>query len=1003
MKNRHTKHYNRSLLSAALATCLVFGVAPAMAQSTSATLRGQVASGSTITVTNVNTGLSRSVQASTNGSYTIPGLPPGTYRVEGGSGGTRTITLAVGQVATVDLAQAAAPLPADGVTNLDSVVAVGQFVPETTTSEVATYVSMKQIDALPQNSRNFLAFADTVPGMVFSDDGNEARLRSGAQSANSINVFIDGVGQKNYVTPGGLTGMDDSPGNPFPQSAIGEFKVITSNYKAEYDQISSAAIVAVTRSGTNDLHGAVFWDRYTDAWTSPDPDEEIAGKKTEEEVNQFGAWLGGPILKDRLHYFISYEGKDILRPEIIEPPSQVDPSTLPDFIRNEYGPTTRPFKSDLYFAKLSFQATDNHLMEFSARRREELNLSGIGGGNRGAHSYATNIPNEETRLDLRSVYTATHWMNDAHVTYEEAGYNPRPVEQGTSARYVVINPANPGPANNPNVLVVLNSGSGGSFQDKTQKGWSIQNDFTWYGWENHTIKAGFKYKKIDLKAFQQFPPYPRYWYDVNDTGDQPYRVEYTTARVGRDPFVSTSNSQFGIYIQDDWQVTDRLMLNLGVRWDVEDNPSYTDKVLDPAIAAALRNWTNLDNTDYDIENYISDGSNRSNDKDNFAPRLGFSYDLTGDQRHVIFGGAGRSYDRTIFDLMAREYYAAAFTTYTINFATPLHPCTGTCIPFNPALMTEEGLAAYAAANPVAGGEIQLINNDFKTPYSDQYSLGMRNVFEVAGQDWSSSVTLQHIRSRDNFYMRLGSRRADGSFHQYEAQGQTWGNAPFIAVPGYGNLILADNGFAYNQNSLLISLDKPFTDASPWGFGLAYTFTDAEENRPRAGVGETYLFDYPFVRDQFYRSVEVPRHRLVLTGIYSPGWDLTFSSKLVVQSQAPIYATNGLLSPANGTCAPITGNANCGDLYRYYDPVTPNGAFGYKQLDLAVEKGFDLPGNFMFKLRGDVLNVFDWRNWNQYDTNWGPAGGPQNLNVGYVNGNNIDGPTRTFKLSARLEW
>ena len=96
---------------------------------------------------------------------------------------------AVGQVATVDLAQAAAPLPADGVTNLDSVVAVGQFVPETTTSEVATYVSMKQIDALPQNSRNFLAFADTVPGMVFSDDGNEARLRSGAQGASQISGF----------------------------------------------------------------------------------------------------------------------------------------------------------------------------------------------------------------------------------------------------------------------------------------------------------------------------------------------------------------------------------------------------------------------------------------------------------------------------------------------------------------------------------------------------------------------------------------------------------------------------------------------------------------------------------------------------------------------------------------------------------------------------------------------------------------------------------------------
>ena len=109
----------------------------------------------------------------------------------------------------------------------------------------------KQIEALPQNSRNFLAFADTVPGMVFSDNGSEARLRSGAQSANSINVFIDGVGQKNYVTPGGLTGMDDSPGNPFPQGAIGEFKVVTNNMSAEYGRAAGATINVSYRSGTN--------------------------------------------------------------------------------------------------------------------------------------------------------------------------------------------------------------------------------------------------------------------------------------------------------------------------------------------------------------------------------------------------------------------------------------------------------------------------------------------------------------------------------------------------------------------------------------------------------------------------------------------------------------------------------------------------------------------------------------------------------------------------------
>ena len=1002
MKKSHSKRYNLNMLSCALAACLLMTAPTAFAQSTSATLRGQVAAGSMITVTNVETGLRRTAQGGATGSYTIPGLPPGTYRVEGGSGGTRDITLAVGQVATVNLGQAAPAIPADGVTTLDRVVASAEFVPETKTSEVATYVTAKQIEMLPQNSRNFLAFADTVPGMLFTDNGSESRIRSGAQGANNINVFIDGVGQKNYVTPGGITGQDDSPGNPFPQSAIGEFKVITSNYKAEYDQISSAAITAVTRSGSNDFKGAVFWDRYTEAWRKPTPDEEVAGSKTEEKYEQFGAWVGGAIIKDRLHYFLSYEGKDIIRPVSIEPPAQVNLANLPESIRSEFGATSRPFKSDLYFGKLSFQASDDHLIEFSARRREELNLSGIGGT--GARSYATDIPNKETRLDLRSVYSAQDWMNDAHITYESAGYNPSPVENGTSARYVVINPTNPGSASNPNLLTVLNTGSGPSFQDKSQKGWAIQDDFTWFGIDGHTIKAGFKYKKIDLKAFQQFPPFPRYWYDINESMTLPFRVEYTSPRSGRDPFVSTGNTQFGIYIQDDWEVTDKLMVNMGIRWDVEDNPSYTDRVLDPTIAAALRNWTNIQDTDYDIENYISDGGNRKNDKNNFAPRLGFSYDLTGDQRHVIFGGAGRAYDRTIFDYMAREFYGGAFTTYTINFRTPLHPCTGTaCIAFNPALATPEGLAAYAAANPVAGGEIQLLNNDFKTPYSDQYSLGMRNRVELWGQDWNTSVTLQHIRSRDNFYMHLGSRRPDGSFHQYEAQGQTWGGSPFIAVPGYGNLILGDNGFAFNQNSLLLSIDKPYTDSSPWGVGIAYTYTDGEENRPNASEGETYLFDYASVRDQFYTSTGVPKHRLVLTGIYSPGWDLTFSSKLVLQAPTPISAVNNTLSPANGTCTPITGAANCGALNSFYDPVMPVYDIGYKQFDLAAEKRFQLPGDFAFKLRADVLNVFNWRNWNQFDTGWGPAGGPVNPNVGVVNGNNIDGPTRTFKLSVRLEW
>jgi hypothetical protein len=266
---------NRTLLACALASCLAVAAPSVLAQSTAATVRGQVlvdsvpASDAQITATNVATGLTRKVQASGDGNYNVGGLPPGTYRIDvvaGGKTDSQTITLQVGQTATLNLATGGvAETAAPGVaTTMEAVTVTATPVFETKTPEVATYISQMQIESLPQASRNFLAFAEIVPGMLFDRRASGAsQLRSGAQSSNGINVFIDGVGQKNYVLKGGIGGQDQSPGNPFPQLAIGEYKVITSNYKAEYDQISSAAVTAVTKSGTNEFHGEFFWDSTT--------------------------------------------------------------------------------------------------------------------------------------------------------------------------------------------------------------------------------------------------------------------------------------------------------------------------------------------------------------------------------------------------------------------------------------------------------------------------------------------------------------------------------------------------------------------------------------------------------------------------------------------------------------------------------------------------------------------------------------------------------------------
>ncbi|HEY4530845.1 MAG TPA: TonB-dependent receptor [Luteimonas sp.] len=994
----------RSLLCCALAAGMLLSAPAALAQSTSATLRGQVmvdstrAAEATVTATNTATGLTRSVQ-SANGSYSLAGLPPGRYRIDvtaDGRSHSQDVVLAVGQTATLDLGVGgvAETAAAGDATSIDAVVVTGQSMVEMRTSEIATYVTQRQIEALPQGSRNFLAFADTVPGMQFvtSPNGSESQLRSGAQGSNNINVFIDGVGQKNYVTPGGITGQDDSRGNPFPQSAIGEYKVITSNYKAEYDQISSAAVTAVTRSGSNDFEGSFFWDRTSDGWRSKTPAEEEGGYKNEEVTEQYGATFGGPIVRDMLHFFLAYEAKDYVVPRDVRPPDQFGPGLLPPDLAAVYGGYSVPFNQDLYFGKFSLQLGEAHLVELSLRYREEDSISP--GDSVSGPDFSTNFTNDETRVDLRYQFSSTDWLNDAHLTFEDAAYNPVPVTAGPGLRYTIINPENP----NDTRFAVLNIGGGPTFQDKGQRGIGFQNDLTFFGWAGHTVKMGVKYKQVDLNAFQRNPPYPQYFYDVNEGLAQPYRITFTAPLEGRDPYVESDNRQFGIYIQDDWEVNDRLTLNLGLRWDYEDNPSYTDYRLAADVVDVLRASPNFQNAEYDIERYIATGGNRDNFKDAWQPRIGFSYDLAGDQRHVLFGGAGRSYDRNIFDYMAREYYGGAFTGYELRFDTPLHPCdpaeVANCVAFDPALLTPEGIEAYIAANPRGGGEVYAFNNDLKTPYSDQFSIGIRNTWEALGHQWNSSATIAHIRSRDGIYFRLGNRFEDGSFRRFPGvpDAISGGDGPWgQGFPGYSNLILGDNGIEYNLNSLLLSLNKPYTADSGWALNLAYTYSDAEESRPNASNGETFYFDGPVLGGRNYLSTGVPKHRLVLSGLADLGWGTTFSGKLTLASHTPRDATNCIARIAPG------------DPYCYYDPYVPEGSIGFKQFDMALEKRWDTGSALGFKVRADVLNVFNWRNWNQFDGFRGNYEQGVNEDFAYRSGNEILLPTRTFKLSFGLDW
>jgi len=431
-------HFKKNLLASLVATSVVAIAGAPMnswAQTATAILRGKGPPSTTITATNIATGVVRRTTTAADGSYGLAGLQPGTYRIDAGPGTQKVVTLTVASTATLNLA-ASAPAPAGPTTTLAGVNVTATTLTEVKTSEIATTISQHQIDTIPQVSRNFLEFADTVPGVVFSlDSSGHTSLRGGAQNNSSVNVYIDGVGQKSYVKEGGVSGQFASQGNPFPQLAIGQYKVITSNYKAEFDQISSAAVTADTKSGTNKFHGEVF-DTYTnDHLRAATPSEDNAHQKTGSHEKEFGFAIGGPIIKDKLHFFATYERKLFDTPTTVTLGNPVPgvAAFLPPSVAAQAGPAGLPFTEKLGFAKIDWEPTDRDRFELSGQLRKEGQFDNIGGVT--ARAAGIDVINNDERYSLRWQHSGEAYFNELLFTHETAYNNPTSLGFGNGAVY----------------------------------------------------------------------------------------------------------------------------------------------------------------------------------------------------------------------------------------------------------------------------------------------------------------------------------------------------------------------------------------------------------------------------------------------------------------------------------------------------------------------------------------------------------------------------------------
>jgi hypothetical protein len=910
------KRMFRPFLFALLATALA---AAAAAQSTTATIRGKVTNDQNAPLANAKieavgttSGFVSTINAGPDGSFQLAGLTPGEYTIVVSAPDfeprSQTVTVRVGQNLNITFV-----MTSTAVIN-ESITVVGDQFIDTRSSEASTNVTPQQIENLPQDDRNFLNFAALAPGIRLSTDPQRKTIASDAQPAEQTNVFIDGVSFKNDVLQGGIVGQDASRGNPFPQNAVQEFRVITQNYSAQYEKAASAIITAVTRSGGNDFNAQAFWFYQPRQWVSDlEKNFQFSTLATNQDYrrDQFGLAIGGPIIQDKLHYFVSYERDD----EDATTPVSIANAAFANQFGQFNGIFPSPFKSDLGFGKLSWQPAQNQLVDWSGNYRKEDEVRDF--GTTTSYEAASKIKNKVNGTTLRYQWNNDQALNQATLSWQSFSWNPVPVNPNLVGR---------------NYEGVIRVGGGSTVQEFEQRRIQLRDDYNFAAFQaagDHSLQVGANvdFLHYDVNKFLTGNPVYNFRNDPANgfTFAQPFEAQFGFG----DPTLSADNRQYGIYGQDTWRINQRLTLNLGIRWDYETDQFDTDYVTPANIVAALRGKVD--------DSYFSTGNERKQYQDAYQPRLGFSYDVRGDSRSVVFGGFGRYYDRLFLNATLDERYRLQFPTYRIQFSPDGRPGT---IQWNDSYLTPEGLRALVASGQTSP-EIFLLNNNTKPPYSDQWNLGVRQAFG----SWLGSLSYNNVRGYRGF---------------------TWLSATGICcsalVPGFGNVIISDpEGKDYWYEGIYLTLDRPYTGR--WGAHLAWTHGKAEQNG-----NDLFSLDYPSAAQ--YPRHEVPgseRDRIVANAIFGLPWDVRFSTNLSFGTGGATNVldfTQGFDLPARQRTHPFERS------------IRPPKTWGFasRSIDFRLQKDFDI-GPTSITLVGEIFNAFNWTNFGCLNNFIGPEGNP----------------------------
>jgi hypothetical protein len=905
---------------ALLLFCLAFGAAGAAAQSTTqgavgGTVKdpqGAVVANAPVTVRNEETNKEFSATTDDEGRFRVVQLDPGNYTVTIGASGfaaytQQKVVVEVGRVTPLDI-----NLSVSGAQETVQVTSEAPVI-NTEQQDFSTNINQTSINNLPINGRRWSNFALLTPGAV--PDGTFGLISFRGISGLLNNNTIDG-GDNNqafFAEERGRTRISYS----ISQSAIREFQVNTSSYSAEYGRSAGGVVNAVTKSGTNDFHGDVFYFQRNNKWGARNPlatntvlvDGVFTpvGIKPHDVRHQYGGTIGGPIVENKAFFFFSYDQQKrdfpglarFTQPNFLNlstanrtalnargiTNAQVDESL--SFLNSLTGEVTRRGDQMLLLPKVDWNINDKNTFTATYNRLRWDSPNGVqtqATNTRARDNFGDDIVDIDwVTLRLTSTITS-RLLNEARYQWG------RDKEQQFSQAPQAGEPTNSFGGRAPQTFITNGLSFGipdflerPSFPDERRNQFA---DTMTYSSGNHTFKFGG-----DLNFVKDIINNIRFIggeFNYTGAGALPdFIVDYTNFRnagatraltggTNGQCFSSTRRAgqcyagafnqgigplglemetvDYNFFAQDDWRIHPRLTLNLGLRYEYQQNPDPIN--VNPALPQT---------------------GNMVSDKNNIGPRVGFAYALTGDGRTSLRGGWGLYYGRvinsTVYNALINTGLGADRSQQQLSIAANNLPagCTAAaCLPIYPNLLVPIG---STTTNVVVRPAVQYFASDFQLPQIHQADL----VFErqIARNTVVSAAYLFSFGNSLPTFVDTNLPAPSGTVNVPivggDFNGQTYTTPIFVGNrpnQNFGAVTEIRSNIYSKYHALVLQANRRLTNG--FQFQTSYTLSRAEDNGQTSATFTQTNTPFNVFDQQSEKAFSAfdRRHKLVVSAVYN---------------------------------------------------------------------------------------------------------------------------------------